>query len=265
MTDWRCIENDNVAAYSRDIMAIRYSLLPYFYTLMYNAHQTGATVLRALSWEFPRDPSLFGIASQFLVGPGLMVIPVLQQGVSTVTGVFPSGIPWYDWYSQKAVLPTSGSLSINAPQGHLPLYIRGGTILPQQAPGNTTYKSRQGRWTLLVALDSSGSASGSIYLDDGKSINPSQTQTVTLQASGNKLTATIQGFYNFVDYDVGAPPLSTVVIMGINSYNGNQAKFNGATVGTLYDPNNQKLVIQSGLDQQTAFGAWSQGWTLTWG
>jgi len=43
---------------TRRVMNIRYSLLPYTYTLFYKANSAGETVLRALAWEFPNDPSL---------------------------------------------------------------------------------------------------------------------------------------------------------------------------------------------------------------
>lgn len=48
----------SVAEASRTAMNIRYSILPYMYTLFYLAHNTGSTVMRALAWEFPHDPSL---------------------------------------------------------------------------------------------------------------------------------------------------------------------------------------------------------------
>lgn len=44
-------------------MEIRYSLLPYIYTLFYQAHTTGSTVMRALSWEFTTDPTLAAVDS----------------------------------------------------------------------------------------------------------------------------------------------------------------------------------------------------------
>ena len=60
-------------------MAIRYSILPYMYTLFYQAHTTGSTVMRALSWEFPNDPSLADADRQFMLGPSIMVIPVRES------------------------------------------------------------------------------------------------------------------------------------------------------------------------------------------
>ena len=52
-------------------MNIRYQLLPYMYTLFYLSHNTGSTVLRALAWEFPQDPSLAAADRQFFLGPAI--------------------------------------------------------------------------------------------------------------------------------------------------------------------------------------------------
>ena len=128
-------------------MQIRYSLLPYIYTLFQQAHATGSTVLRALSWEFPNDPSLASADRQFLLGPSLLVTPVLTQGATSVDGVFPGiseGTVWYDWYTQSPINATAGkNTTIDAPLGHIPLYVRGGSVLPLQEPGYTTYDCRR--------------------------------------------------------------------------------------------------------------------------
>ncbi|KAK1076949.1 hypothetical protein LTR33_008506 [Friedmanniomyces endolithicus] len=123
-------------------MAIRYSLLPYMYTLFYYASTTGSTVMRALAWEFPNDPTLAAIDNQFLLGPAILVTPVLGQGLTSAQGVFPGiaqGEVWYDWYTQQAVVAQPGeNVTIPAPLGHIPVFIRGGYVLPQQEPLYTT-------------------------------------------------------------------------------------------------------------------------------
>ena len=50
------------------------------------------------------------------------------------------------------------------------LHIRGGSILPLQTPGNTTAATRMNPYTLLVVPDKNAYAVGSLYLDDGESI-----------------------------------------------------------------------------------------------
>jgi alpha-glucosidase len=167
---------------TRRIMNIRYSLLPYTYTLFHHANTKGETVLRALSWEFPNDVSLRAVETQFMSGPSILVTPVLAPLATTVQGVFPGivdGQLWYDWYTLEAVQAGSGeNKTLEAPLEHQPIHIRGGSIIPMQAAQNTTATSRASPWSLLVALDKDGFACGDLYLDDGVSISPQETSLV---------------------------------------------------------------------------------------
>jgi alpha-glucosidase len=122
---------------TKTAMSIRFNLLPYMYTLFHLASTSGSTVMRALAWEFPNDPALAAADRQFMLGPAILVTPVLEPQASSVDGVFPGlghGVVWYDWYTQSAV-PVSGggeyspNVTISAPLGHIPVYIRGGSIL----------------------------------------------------------------------------------------------------------------------------------------
>lgn len=180
---------ESVAQASRDAMAIRYSLLPYMYTVFEEAHETGSTVLRALAWEFPDEPWLANADRQFLVGPAIMVTPVLVQGATSVDGVFPGTgdgtTVWYDWYNKTAVTDVSRgqNVTIDAPLGHIPVYIRGGHVVPTQEPALTTRDSRKNPWGVIVALDLQGSAKGTLYLDDGESVAPNATTLVQVRCS----------------------------------------------------------------------------------
>lgn len=173
-----------VASASRDAMAIRYALLPYIYTLFARAHGRGDVVMRALAWEFPGEPWLAAADRQFLLGPALLVTPCLEQGATTVGGVFPGtggdGTVWYDWYNLTAVdgVARGENVTLDAPLGHIPLFVRGGHVLPMQEPGMTTTACRRNPWGLLVALDGEGAASGELYLDDGESLSPNATTWV---------------------------------------------------------------------------------------
>lgn len=175
---------ESVAQASRDAMTIRYSLLPYIYTTFAQAHETGSTVMRALAWEFADEPWLANADSQFLLGGAILVTPVLAQGATSVDGVFPGTgdgtTLWYDWYNQTAVTGISRgqNVTIDAPLGHIPVYIRGGSVVPTQEPGLTTGESRGNPWGLLVALDLKGAAQGTLYLDDGESVVPNATTWV---------------------------------------------------------------------------------------
>uniref|UniRef100_A0A8C7A103 alpha-glucosidase n=1 Tax=Nothoprocta perdicaria TaxID=30464 RepID=A0A8C7A103_NOTPE len=105
------------AKISRDTLRIRYSLLPYLYTLFYESHVHG----------------------------------------NTVGNKVPAS--WLKSYA-----------TVDAPLSKIPLFLRGGYILPTQAPATTTTRSRLNPFGLTIALDDQGEASGSLFWDDGDSI-----------------------------------------------------------------------------------------------
>lgn len=167
---------------TRRIMNIRYSLLPYTYTLFYKANTAGETVLRALAWEFPNDESLKAVETQFMSGPAILVTPVLEALATSVRGVFSGvaeGTIWYDWYTlQKVDVAPGENKTLDAPLVYQPIHVRGGYIVPIQAAGNTTATSRKMPGSLLIALDKNQEASGELYLDDGVSLEPQATKYV---------------------------------------------------------------------------------------
>ncbi|XPS79851.1 Alpha-glucosidase [Ascochyta lentis] len=254
---------DSVATASKSAMHIRYSLLPYIYTLFHQAHTTGSTVMRALAWEFPKEPQLASIDTQFLLGPNILVTPVLEPQVSTVNGVFPGlvdGESWYDWYTGEKIQAEAGvNTTISAPLGHIPVYIRGGAVLPTQEPGYTTTDSRKNPWGLIVALSEDGSATGSLYVDDGESIEQESTLEVAFAVQDGQLKADVQGEFK----DTNA--LGNVTILGVSS-TPTQVQLNGEAIDSskfAYNATASTLKV-SGLNDLTSGGAWQGSLTLSW-
>ena len=64
-----------------------------------------------------------------------------------------------------------GRQEVEAGLDQLPLHLRGGHILPLQQPGLNTLTSRTNPLELLAALDDDISGRGSIFLDDGESLD----------------------------------------------------------------------------------------------
>lgn len=248
---------------SKKAMEIRYQLLPYLYTLFYLAHNTGSTVLRALAWEFPHDPSLANVETQFFLGPAILVTPVLAQGATTAHGVFPGagkGQVYYDWYTHAAVVASARqNVTIEAPLGHIPVYIRGGYVIPTQEAALTTREARNSSWSVLVALGLEASASGSLYVDDGESVVPNATLYVEFTAARGTLYASARGQY------VDTNPLDSVTVLGVADPI-HTVKLNGKAVDehkVNYNASSKSLTV-SGLESLTAEGAWSHDWALKW-
>ncbi|KAK3694555.1 putative alpha-glucosidase precursor [Podospora appendiculata] len=254
----------SVISASKDAMQIRYLLLPYMYTLFALANRDGSTVMRALAWEFPNEPWLAEADRQFLLGGAVMVTPCLVQGASTVDGVFPGvgdGTAWYDWYNQTAVenVGPGQNITIAAPLGHIPVYLRGGYVIPVQEPALTTADSRNNPWGLLVALDSKGTAEGVLYLDDGESLKPAATTWVQFSATSTSLLVSPQG--NYVDTN----SLGNITILGLSSAP-SKVFLGGAALDSsywAYSAASQSLSLK-GLNGRFASGAWRSSWSLTW-
>ncbi|KAI1124057.1 glycoside hydrolase family 31 protein [Nemania abortiva] len=255
----------SVVEASKKAMAIRYALLPYIYTTFYLSHSTGSTTMRALAWEFPDEPGLADVDRQFLLGGSILVTPVLEQGATSVDGLFPgvgSGTIWYDWYNQTRVTGAEAgqNMTIEAPLGHIPVFVRGGSVVPMHEPGLTTAAVRASPWSLLVALDTNGEASGGLYLDDGESVNPAATSWVDFSVSQSSLTATRSG-----SYDEDRSPLGNVTILGVDG-EVSEVRFGETKLDSKlwhFDSSLPALVLQ-GLDALTEKGAWAADWTLSW-
>ncbi|KKZ66865.1 alpha-glucosidase [[Emmonsia] crescens] len=251
---------------TKSAMAIRYALLPYMYTLFHQAHTTGSTVMRALAWEFPNDPSLASADRQFLLGPSLMVIPVLQPQATTVDGVFPGiadGEIWYDWYTHMPFKAMAGKNStIDAPLGHIPLYVRGGSVLPMQEPALTTRAARNSPWSLLVALDSKSSAHGQIYIDDGESVKPNSTLSVHLTVKENSINAVSDGTYEDTNC------LDNITILGADlGSSACKVTLNGKLVPekfVKYNETSRVLAVTKLKEFTDGRYAWSGDWILKW-
>ncbi|XP_037534428.1 maltase-glucoamylase, intestinal [Nematolebias whitei] len=162
--------DEKFATVSREVLNIRYTLLPYLYTLMFEAHTKGSTVIRPLLHEFVNDRATWNIHKQFLWGPALLITPALENGARVVEGYVPN-VRWYDYHTAKVVEARGKTISMPTPLEKINLHVRGGYILPWQKPETTTHYSRKNPLGLLVALDDTGRAEGSFFWDDGEGID----------------------------------------------------------------------------------------------
>ncbi|KAK7798778.1 hypothetical protein U0070_005760 [Myodes glareolus] len=162
--------NSAFEEYSRRVLQTRYSLLPYLYTLMHKAHTEGSTVVRPLLHEFTNDSKTWDIDQQFMLGPAILISPVLESNTFEILAYFPRA-RWYDHSTGSGQDSTGDWQILAAPLDHINVHVRGGYILPWQEPARNTYYSRQNFVGLTVALDDKGEAEGQMFWDDGQSIS----------------------------------------------------------------------------------------------
>ncbi|XP_010551274.1 PREDICTED: alpha-xylosidase 1 [Tarenaya hassleriana] len=160
----------SVAESARNALGMRYRLLPYLYTLNYEAHMTGAPIARPLFFTFTNYTECYGLSTQFLLGNSLMVSPVLEKGKTEVEALFPPG-SWYHMFDMtQAIVSKNGKrVTLDAPLNAVNVHLYQNTILPMQRGGMISKEARMTPFSLVITFpagSSEGYAKGNLYLDE---------------------------------------------------------------------------------------------------
>jgi len=152
----------------RRAVEARYTYLSFWYTLFFEASQSGVPVMRPLWVQYPDDAETFAIENNHIVGADLLVATVSEPGATSVNTYFPGSEPWYDienGQSHKA----NGWKLVAAPLRKTPVFQRGGSIVPRKMRlRRSSTLMHHDPFTFDVALDSAFSAAGSVFVDDYK-------------------------------------------------------------------------------------------------
>jgi alpha-glucosidase len=146
-------------------ISLRYQLLPYLYNLFHEATVAGTPIMRPLFWEFPDDAHGYAVDDEFLLGPALLVAPVISPAATQRAVYLPAGAEWYDyWTKQKHA--GGRYVTVPAPLETMPLFVRAGSIIPMTRPIEHTGEKTE---EILLDVYPGENATGYLYEDDGKS------------------------------------------------------------------------------------------------
>ena len=202
----------------------RYRLLPYIYTGMEETSRTGIPLMRPMFLEFPDDPKLATNASEFMFGSRLLVAARLWPFVGPYEVILPQG-DWADYWTGGGI-HGGQTIKIDPPMDTLPVYVRAGTILPEQPVVQNTDETPKGPLELKVFPGPN--CSGSLYQDDGNTFAYQKgeylRQTFTCEAGSRALKihlAAPEGTYRpwfqdlkFTVYCKGTPTTTIVTLDG---------------------------------------------------
>jgi len=149
---------------ARHYLRLRYALLPYLYTAFYQASSAGEPVVKPLLFEWPDDQRLETMDNQYLFGDAFMVAPVVRPNKIRRDVYLPEG-RWYGFWDDT-VEEGETDLLAPAPITRLPLWVRGGSIIPHEEPRLHTDEARSSVLLVDIYPDSTGAAEGLLYADD---------------------------------------------------------------------------------------------------
>lgn len=153
-------------------LRLRYSLLPAWYTAFHEAATSGAPVLRPNYYVHPSDSKGFATDDQFYLGStGLLAKPVTSEGSTEQEVYFADKERYFDYFDYWTYEGPS-TAKVAAPLDTIPLFMRGGHIIPRRdRPRRSSGLMKFDPFTLVVAIGNSGDAEGTLYLDDGESFD----------------------------------------------------------------------------------------------
>jgi alpha-D-xyloside xylohydrolase len=174
-----------------DYDRLRYRLIPYIYSQAKVTYDTGVPFMRALWMDFPNDPNVADIGTQYMFGPAFLVAPVTKQGQTQKDVYLPAGADWYNYWTNEKL--TGGQwVKVDAPIQQIPVFVRAGSIIPVGADIAST-ASKQGITALNVYPGKDGDFV--LYDDDGASYDYEKGKGVSISKlhwddAAKKLTAT---------------------------------------------------------------------------
>lgn len=114
----------------RSAILLRYRMLPHLYSLEYEAHTTGAPIMRPLVYEFQDDENVYDESFEFMLGRDLLVANVLEKGQIVKDVYLPFGTKWYDLENNFKCYEGGQVISIPVNINSIPRFLREGAILP---------------------------------------------------------------------------------------------------------------------------------------
>ncbi|XP_055845396.1 neutral alpha-glucosidase AB-like [Episyrphus balteatus] len=206
----------------REAIRRRYTYLPMWYTMFYEHEKFGYPVMRPLLAHYPKDSNSFNIDFEYLLHDHLLVRPVMERAVTSVNVYFPSkdggnsGDRWFDIHNFE-MFDKVGNQSIPVDDQKLPVYQRGGSIIPKKETlRRTALLMKDDPFTLVVCLNKNGYANGTVYIDDEKSYDYRHGKFIyaRFEFSGNTLK---NSFISKPDYKTGSN-LNRVIIAGLEHF-----------------------------------------------
>lgn len=176
---------------------LRYSLLPYTYSLAAKQSASGYSMARPLAFDFPRDRKVYDIKDQYMFGD-IMVSPVTSPGVDKRDVYLPeTDALWIDFWTGER--HKGGAIvSAAAPIDRLPLFVKGGSIIPTVEPVQHSAASVGKPVTLTVYPGAD--ATFTLYDDEGDTYDfeKGEYQRIAINWNDKKRTLTfaeVEGSY----------------------------------------------------------------------
>jgi alpha-D-xyloside xylohydrolase len=188
---------------------LRYSLLPYIYSLSWDVTANQSSMMRALVMDFPKDKNALDINDQFMLGKSLLISPVtnpmyVKRAVEGKDSIFvedfstvkmketylPASADWYDfWTGEK--MAGGKKVKKETPIDIIAVYVKAGTIMPM---GPAVQYAEEKKWdSLQIRVYPGADGKFVLYEDENDNYNYEKGMyaTINFNWDDKKRTLTI--------------------------------------------------------------------------
>lgn len=164
-------QDTKTKALAKKSIELRYSMLPYNYTIAFDNNQTGIPLMRPLFFENSNTKEFDEISFVYMWGDNFLVSPIVNPKVASVDIPFPKGANWYDFFTGKK-FKGGAYTTITTAEDHIPVFVKAGSFVPMVVPIQNTEQYSTKELILHYYQDKIVESSfGKLYEDDGKTPN----------------------------------------------------------------------------------------------
>lgn len=162
---------EEVEQISRNYIKFRYQIMPYLYSLFYDASETGMPIQRSLAIDYTHDWKVYEgqFHNQYMFGPSILVAPA-ESTKDFVKVYLPEG-DWYSLYNGQKY-PGNSEIIVECPVHRLPVFVKGGALIPMQ--GVVAHTKQKNDTLVLHVYQGKENSSFTFYEDDGSTFQYQQ-------------------------------------------------------------------------------------------
>jgi alpha-glucosidase (family GH31 glycosyl hydrolase) len=233
----------------RDLIDLRYALVPYIYTAARKSYDEGISLCKPLYYEYPQKDEAYKIRNEYFFGDDMIVNPVTKPiGKDSLFAYQTTWLPEGKWYEWATGTTLNGGATIKRAFtiDEIPIYVREGAVVPTQ-PKVKNLSEKVDRIILNLFPGSKGT--GRIYEDEGNNQNFKNGKyavtKITQERKGDKLIVTVfpaEGNYpgmvrnrNYELRIINSLPLVSVKL------NGREISYNKELKSSSWNYNGDKL------------------------
>ncbi len=240
---------------ARELIKLRYRMLPYNINLAWENTQYGKPLARPLFYEFPKDAGAWDQGLSFMWGSKLLVAPVLEEGIETMPVYLPAGT-WYHLINDSKFIG-GRSYEVGAQLSEFPVFVKAGTWFPLSEPLNNTGDFKGESWMIHYFPDEKPSSDTWVYEDGETRAYEKGIGVDSLTFSGGGMGGAFA--MNFLAQGSLNPQGNKTIMLFVHQVRAAPKKVYwnktalthdepgmismGEQPGYLYDPNGQLLIV----------------------